>query len=342
MIAMSLLQLLLDIVFYPPIFQVLVVGLIVSLIIVVITIWFERKAAARVQRRLGPYHVSPQLGGLLQPLADLVRYAFQEPIIPRTVDAAIFVVAPVVAAVLSIIPLGAVPFTSNPAYWPIPMENSLLIALALSTVAPLFIVLTGWASNNKFAVIGGVREAFMITAYELIAIVAMLAPAATLSTFNMVDIVEAQASLTWFILLNPLAFIAAFLAVVMSTSGFPYEIPESENEVVAGPYSEYSGILYGVNMGANYLRRFALSILIAILFLGGWLPVQPGDGLVAGYLIPTIVVLAKALIVMLVASFLRAVYARFRLDQALEGAWKYVFPLALIGLGLGIIENLLL
>ncbi|MCE4599910.1 MAG: NADH-quinone oxidoreductase subunit NuoH [Desulfurococcales archaeon] len=335
---MSLVEVLASIVFYPPIYQLVIVGLIVTLGVVIIILWFERKATARVQRRLGPYHVAPKLAGMPQLLADLLRYAFQEIIIPRTVDRGVFITAPIIATVLSILPIAVVPFTSIPDYWPIPMDYSVLVALAISTVSPIFLVLAGWASNNKFSIIGGVREAFIITAYELIAILSILSVSAATLSFNFIDIVNAQMNTAWFIILNPIAFMAAFLAVLMSTSGFPFEIPESENEVVAGPFTEYSGILYGLNMGAAYMKRFAFSIILAVAFLGGWSPLTPGEGILYGYLLPSIVVIIKAFILMMVFSFLRSVYGRYRLDQALQGAWRLVFPMALIGFGIGIIE----
>jgi len=327
---------------WAPLWQLIVLGLAIPLGIVVAILWIERKMTARVQRRIGPLHVSPQVGGALQLIADLLRYSFQEVIIPRTVDRGAFIVAPLAAMVLTIVPVVAMPFTSNPEYWPIPMDYSLLIALALVTVSPIFLVLAGWASNNKFSIIGGMREAFMITAYELVAILAFLSAAAATGTFNLVEIVEAQKATLWFALLNPLAFLAAFTATLMATSGFPFEIPESEHEVVAGPFTEYSGLLYGINMGAAYLKRFIFSLLIALVFLGGWSPVEPGEGFIAGYLIPSIVVVAKAAALMAVFSFFRSVYGRYRLDQALDLAWKVLFPLALAGFGLALLEGALI
>lgn len=335
---MNVVEVIVKIITWPPLWQLVVLGLIAPLAVVIGILWFERKTAARVQRRFGPLHVSPRIGGALQLVADLMRYAFQEVIIPRTVDKGVFLAAPLTALVLSIVPLVAVPFTSISRYWPIPMDYSVLISLALSTVSAIFIVLAGWASNNKFSIIGGMREAYMITAYELMVILAILSTSAMTTSYNFVDVITAQAGGKWFILLNPLAFLAAFISVLMATSGFPFEIPESENEVVAGPFTEYSGLLYGINMGAAYIKRFVYSVFITLAFLGGWLPYQPGQGFINGYLIPSLVVIVKATILMAVFSFLRAVYGRYRLDQALDLAWKLLFPLALAGFGLGLLE----
>jgi NADH-quinone oxidoreductase subunit H len=340
--AVSLAEALAALIGWPPVWQVLIIGFIGSLGVSVIAVWFERKAAARVQRRIGPYWASPRLGGLLHLVADMVRYAFQYPIIPRTVDFMPYLAAPMIGMIIALLPLAVIPFTSNPQYWPLPpsaMEYSLLIALAITTLPPIFIIAAGWASNNPFAVIGGVREAFIIVAYELIAILGILGAAAAVGSFNLVEIVEAQSGVMWLALLNPIAFLAAFIAIVMSTSAFPFEIPESEAEVVAGPFTEYSGLLYALNMGGAYMRRFALSILVVLAFLGGWHPLTPGEGLLWGYIAPSLVVVAKAVVLVLAISFLRAVYGRYRLDQALDIAWKILLPLALAGIALGLIES---
>ncbi len=334
----------LKIIFWPPIYQyVIVPGLIASLLVVITILWFERKAAARVQMRIGPYNVSPKLKGYLQLIADLVRYAFQEIVVPRTADAAAFLLAPLLLLIFTLLPLVAIPVSPLEWTWPIPMKYSVLVALALSVLSPIFLILMGWASNNRFATIGGIREAFLITAYELVAVLSILSVSAALRTFDFVEIVEAQQGFKWLILYNPLAFLAGLIAILMSTSGFPFEIPEAEHEIVAGPFTEYTGIVYGLNMGAAYMKRYALSVLLVLAFLGGWAPYTPpaNAGYVAGYLIPSIIVVVKAAILMAVMSFLRAVYGRYRIDQALDVGWRLIFTLALLGLGLGLLQGYL-
>lgn len=327
-------------VFWPPFFQLVVIpGLLAALGLVILILWFERKAAARVQMRVGPLYVSPQLGGLLQLVADLFRYMMQEIIVPRRVDRAVFISAPLAGLVISVLPLVAIPVSPLPETWPIPMDYSVLISLALTTLSPIFIVAAAWASNNKFAVIGGMRESYLITAYEVTAIASLLSAAVMAGSVNAVEVVEAQSGWKLFALLNPLAFVAALIAVLMATSGFPFEIPEAENEIVAGAFTEYSGLMYGVNMGSAYIRRYVYSVLIALFFLGGWKPLdpQPGAGILWGYILPALVVVAKASVIMAFLSFLRAVYGRYRIDQALDVAWRVVFPLTLAGFGLSIL-----
>jgi NADH-quinone oxidoreductase subunit H len=332
------LETLLYIIAYPPLWQVLIVGFVGALLVAMVAIWFERKAAARVQRRIGPYWASPRLGGFMTIVADMIRYVTQQVIIPFTVDRLAFIVTPVAVLVITILPLAFVPLSPHEIYWPVAsMEYSLLIALALTTLPPLLTVVLGWASSNKFSVIGSLRESYVITAYELVAILALLAPAAATLSFNIAYIVEAQHPIKWFAILNPLAFLAAFLAILMSTSAFPFEIPESEHEVVAGPYTEYSGILYALNMGGGYIRRFIYAMLVALVFLGGWAPYTPGSGPLTGFIVPSLIVLIKACLIVFAMSFLRSVYGRYRLDQALDAAWRLALPLALLGLGWSIV-----
>ncbi len=333
-----------ELIFWPPIYQFIIIpGLVAALIVVISIIWFERKTAARVQMRYGPWEVSPRLAGYLQLFADLIRYSFQEVIIPKTVDVLPFLLSPLVALTLSLMPVVALPVSPLNWTWPISMKYSVLIASALSTLSPIFVVAMGWASNNRFSTIGSMRESFLITAYELSALIAFFSVVATTHSFNFVDIVNAQAHGKWFGLLNPIALLAAFIAVLISTSAFPFEISDAENEIVAGPFTEYSGLMYGVNMGSAYIKRWAMSVIIVLLFLGGWRPYIPpaNAGLVLGYLVPSLIVSAKAVIVMAIMSFLRAVYGRYRIDQALHLSWKYIFALSLIGFGLGILEGYL-
>ncbi|GAB6147668.1 NADH-quinone oxidoreductase subunit NuoH [Stetteria hydrogenophila] len=336
---MGIIGWLLGLAFWPPIFQLLLVpGLVTAMILVIIIIWFERKAAARVQMRVGPLYVSPRIGGALQLVADLIRFMTQEIIVPRGVDRAVFLGAPLVGLVVAMLPLVVVPVSPLPETWPVSMDYSVVATIALITLAPLFIVAAAWASGNKFAVIGGLRESYLTVVYEVPLVASLLSPAALVGSLNVADVVEAQSGGKWFALLNPLAFLAAVIATLMATSGFPFEIAEAESEVVAGAFSEYSGLMYGLNMGATYIRRYVNSTLIALFFLGGWKPLdpQPGSGVFYGYLLPSLVVVSKAAILMAAMSILRAVYGRYRLDQALDLGWRIVFPLSLSGFGLSL------
>ncbi|MEM2810287.1 MAG: NADH-quinone oxidoreductase subunit NuoH, partial [Candidatus Korarchaeum sp.] len=256
--------------FEPYIFIPLVFpGLITAFVLLLIIIWLERKIAAKVQLRYGPLYVLKPLGGIIQTIADLLRYLFQEPIVPREVDKLAFLMTPVFLFGLAYLPVVAIPV--SPTYYAFRSDFSLLIVMALTTLAPIFTVVMGWASNNKFSLIGGVREGYLVISYEVPMFLSALAMAILYNSLDLVEIAEAQKVL-WGFLINPVAALNMLLLMYMSTSKFPFEIPEAESEIVAGPYTEYSGIIYGLVMGASYVKLYVLSLLYSILFLGGWNP----------------------------------------------------------------------
>ncbi|MEM2542462.1 MAG: complex I subunit 1 family protein, partial [Candidatus Korarchaeum sp.] len=235
-----------------------------------------------------------------------------------------FLMTPVLLFGLSYLPLVAIPV--SPTYYAFRSDVSLLIVLALTTLAPIFTVVMGWASNNKFSLIGGVREGYLAISYEIPIFLSALSMAILYNSLDLVEIAEAQRGL-WGVFLNPIAAINMLLLMYMSTSRFPFEIPEAESEIVAGPYTEYSGIIYGLVMGASYVKLYVLSLVYSILFLGGWNPLPSTDPLVAGA-----VLFSKAFLLVALGAFLRAVYPRFRIDQAIGICWKIAFPLSLISI----------
>ncbi|RDD53929.1 MAG: NADH-quinone oxidoreductase subunit NuoH [Candidatus Korarchaeota archaeon NZ13-K] len=311
--------------FEPYIFIPLVFpGLIAAFILLLIIIWLERKIAAKVQLRYGPLYVLKPLGGVIQTVADLLRYLFQEPIIPKGVDRIAFLMTPVFLFGLAYLPLVAIPV--SPTYYAFRSDVSLLLVLALTTLAPIFTVLMGWASNNKFSLIGGVREGYLVISYEIPMFLSALSMALLYNSLDLVEIAEAQRRI-WGALLNPVAALTMLLLMYMSTSRFPFEIPEAESEIVAGPYTEYSGIIYGLVMGASYVKLYVLSLVYSILFLGGWNPLPSNDAILAGTIL-----FIKAFLLVAIGAFLRAVYPRFRIDQAIGIGWKIAFPLSLISI----------
>lgn len=307
-------------VFIPLVFP----GLIAAFVLLLIIIWLERKIAAKVQLRYGPLYVLKPLGGIIQTVADLLRYLFQEPIVPREADKLAFLMTPVLLFGLAYLPVIAIPI--SPDYYAFRSDVSLLIVMALTTLAPIFTVLMGWASNNKFSLIGGVREGYLVVSYEVPMFLSALSIAILYNSLDLIEIAEAQKGL-WGIVLNPVAALNMLLLMYMSTSKFPFEIPEAESEIVAGPYTEYSGIIYGLVMGASYVKLYVLSLVYSILFLGGWNPLPMNHPLVAGSLL-----FVKAFLLVALGAFLRAVYPRFRIDQAISIGWKIAFPLSLISI----------
>ncbi|MEM5874083.1 MAG: NADH-quinone oxidoreductase subunit NuoH [Acidilobaceae archaeon] len=323
--------------------NVIVVGLTGSAVLSALTIWFERKATARVQRRVGPLWISRPIGGLLQPLADLVRIAFQTPVIPREAHVAVFVLLPILSFVTSIFPLFVLPMTSVEVYAPLSSTDfTLLLAVAIMVLSSLTIIAMGWASGNKFAMIGSLRESYILITYEVLILASVITAIALVGSFDAIEVVEFQKRYLWLVLLNPLGFLILLLAIMLASSTFPFEIAESESEVVAGPYTEFSGLLYVFSMASVYVKRYTYSIITSIVYLGGWTPLEPQEGLLSGLVMPTLVVSAKAVPIMFLMSFMRSVYGRLRLDQALDLAWRVLVPLALVAIAWSIFLRFIL
>ncbi len=319
---------LLNVIFQPYVFVPLVFpGIMVTFLLLLVIIWLERKMAAKVQLRYGPLYVLKPLGGAIQTVADLLRYLFQEPIIPRTVDKVAFIFTPALLFGAAYLPTIVIPV--SPTFYAFRSDLSLLIVLALSTLAPIFTIVMGWASNNKFSLIGGVREGYLVISYEIPMFLSALSMAVLYGSLDLVEIAEAQRGI-WGIFLNPVAAITMLVLMYMSTSKFPYEIPEAESEIVAGAYTEYSGILYGLVMGASYVKLYVLSLVYSILFLGGWNPIP--SFMANDPLLPGVILFIKAFILIAIGAFLRAVYPRFRIDQALDIGWKMALPMSILSI----------
>ncbi len=298
-------------------------GLATALVTVLLVIWLERKIAARVQMRVGPYYVAPRVHGALQLVADGMRFFFQEVIVPLTAGRG-FLLAPALALAFTAAAFAVIP--GGPGVVGFKTDYSLLVALAALSLTPPLVLLMGWASNNKFAVLGSAREALLTASYEPLLFMSALAAAVMYGTLDLVAAVEAQARLGVVgLALNPLAALLFFVAMMAATDRIPFDIVMGEQEIVHGPYTEYSGVAYGVVMGLDYVKLYALSLLYANLFLGGWLPFN--DPL-AG----SLVLYVKALAVMAAAVFLRGVYGRLRLDHALDALWSKLFPLAVVSI----------
>ncbi|HDD68747.1 MAG TPA: NADH-quinone oxidoreductase subunit NuoH [Candidatus Korarchaeota archaeon] len=332
----DLLKLILDLLFSPWLFVPLIFpGLITVFLLILFIIWFERKIAAKVQLRYGPLYVLKQLGGAIQLVADLLRYLFAEPIVPEQTDKLAFVLGPIFLFAVSYIPSITIPVSSS--FYAIRSDIGLLISLGLLTFGPAIVLVIGWASNNKFSLIGGLREGYLTMAYEIPLFISALSMAALYGTMDLVEMVEVQSGWTWGIILNPLAAITFLILSFMSTSRFPFEIVEAESEIVMGPFTEYSGILYGLTMGASYAKFYVLCLLFSIMFLGGWQPVP--SFLSWSPVLPGVILLIKSLVIMAFGVFLRSVYPRYRIDQALKMGWHMILPLSIgsVFLSLGLI-----
>ena len=214
-------------------------------------------------------------------------------------------------------------------------ELTLLVVLALMTIAPIFILMMGWASDNKFSFIGSLREGYLIMAYEIPFFISVLAMALLYNTLNLVEVVGAQTKGLWGFILNPIAAFTFLVCIFMMTARYPFDVTEADTELVIGPATEYSGIMFGLSMGYAYVKLYTLSLLFSYLFLGGWYPlIWP---LTLHPILPGLIVFFKAFIIMVVGVFMRSVYPRFRIDQILRIGWKEMFILSLASLTLSVI-----
>lgn len=324
--------------FIPLIFP----GLVTVMVALIGLIWFERKLTAKVQLRYGPYYIMKRLGGIIQLVADLIRYLFQEFIVPKDVDKKVFILSPIILFTLTLLPIVAIPLSAT--YTAVHSDLTMLLLPTLSTLSPLIVILIGWSSNNKWSFIGSLREGYMLMSYEIPMFISILSMAVAYNSLSLIQVVQNQAGVGWGLILNPIAAITFFGSLLMTSSRFPFDISEAESEIVVGPYTEYSGIFFIFCLGAPYIKLYVYSLFFSEVFLGGWnpliLPSSWGPTITA--IVYGLVVLIKAGFVMALAVFMRTAFGRFRIDQALKLGWhrlfvlsiiSVVFSLVLVGLG---------
>ncbi len=313
-------------------------GLVTILVIVIVIIWLERKIAAKVQMRFGPLWVSKKIGGALQSLADLLRYSFQEVIIPEKADKLAFILAPGLMFAFATIALIFIPV--GPYYSALfPSYYTILFSLALIIITPIFAITVGWASDNKFSFIGALREGFLLISYEVPFLLSVVSMIIIFHTYDYISAVQSQLSFLPGIILNPIAALTMLIVMIRTTGRFPFDITEADSELVLGLYTEYSALFFGVGMATPYVELYNFSLIFSLLFLGGWWPftlnvMNP----IYGLILPGIIVVIKAFIVMAILVFLRAVYPRYRLDQAVRSGWSYVLLLSIVSVILSVGE----
>ncbi len=292
----------------------------------------ERKVLARIQVRIGPNRAGPY--GLLQPLADGIKLLFKESIIPARADKVIFVLAPLVTVIPALVINAVLPwgrtvtvFGRQVTLYVADINVALLYIMAIGSIAVYGITLAGWSSNNKYALLGGLRAAAQMISYELALGLSLLGPVLLAGSLSLVDIVEAQRSM-WYIVYQPLAAFIFFITGVAELNRAPFDLPEAEQELTAGYHTEYSGMKFALFYMAEYVKMITVSALFAVLFLGGYL--GPGER-VYPWLGPLYLVL-KILLGLFVLIWFRATLPRFRYDQLMRLGWKVLFPLALLNL----------
>jgi len=291
-------------------------------------VYFERKLTARVQWRVGPLEVCRPIRGLIQALADGIRFFFQEVIVHREAHRPYYIQLPILAFIPVLIPIMFIPAGNVVG---IRSDYAIQLVVAFLALISITIVVIGWASNSRFAYVGSVREAFMYFAYEVPFVIAVISMIFLYGSGNPYVAVEKQSIPGVF--LNPIAFIVYIISMLMATSRLPFEIPEADQEIAFGPFVEYSGILFGLVMTLAYEKLYIMALLFTILFLSGW----SGPYIwIIGDLSHVLWLLLKTVIAISIIVIVRSIYARYRLDQALKLGWSSILGLSLVGLVLGV------
>jgi NADH-quinone oxidoreductase subunit H len=281
-------------------------------------IWVERRLLALWQDRYGPNRVGPF--GLGQILADSVKLFFKEDWVPPFADKPVFILAPAIIVATALISFAVVPFA--PGFVVADLDIGVLFLLAMSSLGVYSVVLAGWASNNKYSLLGGFRAAAQMLSYEVFMGLSLLGVVILAGSFRLTHIVEAQRGL-WFVVPQFLGFVLFLIAGVAETRRLPFDLAEAESELIAGFHSEYSGMKFGMFFVGEYIGVILISATITLLFFGGWLgPILP----------PPVWFAIKTMFFICLFILLRAGLPRPRFDQLMSWGWKVMLPLALVNL----------
>ena len=305
----------------------LIIVLGVLLLVAGWLVWAERKLLGRLQVRLGPNRAGRF--GWLQPLADIIKMLTKEDTMPRGADRMIFLYAPAVVAVTTLLIFAVVPFadTLTIAGQTIPMvvtdfNVALLYVFALFAIGVYGVALGGWASNSKYSLLGGIRGAAQMISYELPLVLSLVPVVMLAGSFSLVDIVNAQSRYP-FILVQPVSFVIFFLSAAAEIKRIPFDLPEAENELVAGYHTEYSGMRFGLYFLGEYISLVVLGSMVAVFFWGGWR---------GPFLPPLVWFIIKVWIIIFIMIWMRGTLPRLRYDQLMHVTWKVLIPVALLNI----------
>lgn len=326
-----------------------IVIVILGLLLVVLNlVYAERRISAFIQNRIGPNRVGPF--GLLQGVADVVKLLLKEDIVPRAANKTIHDLAPVISitvalSVFAIIPIGdTITIAGTTIKLMIADVNvGILYIIGLTSLGVYGITLSGWSSNNKYSLLGGLRSSAQMISYELSLGLSIIAVLMIAGTLQLDEIVEAQAGWRWNILFQPIGFITFLVASFAETNRLPFDLPEAEPELVGGYHTEYSGIKFGLFFLAEYTNMIAASAVVTTLYLGGWqFPYLQTFGLSDLWvsIIQILTFITKVSLVLFFFIWVRWTIPRFRYDQLMRVGWKVMLPLSLVnvlGTGIGIL-----
>jgi NADH-quinone oxidoreductase subunit H len=318
----------------------IVVALVVVMTTLAYLVLIERKVLARIQYRVGPNRVGPW--GLLQPLADLLKFLAKEDVTPDTPNKILFTIAPLLSFVPALMTLAVIPFGGHVnvfgreiGLYITTLNVGLLYVFALGSLEVYGVVMAGWASNSKYALIGGLRSAAQMISYELALTLSVVGVLIQAGTLDLQQIVQQQSG-TYFGFIprwyafwyQPLGFLIFFISAVAETNRVPFDLPEAETELVAGYHTEYSSIKFAIFFVAEYAAMFAVSSLGTTLFLGGW----NGPGAHSIPLLGVVYFALKAGALLFMYIWLRGTLPRFRYDQLMQFGWKFLVPMALLNI----------
>lgn len=294
----------------------------------------ERRVLARLQHRMGPNRVGPF--GLLQPIADAIKSIFKEDIVVSAADKFVFYLAPLVSITFALTAFGAIPAGPPGSYfgydpWIMDLDVGLLFVFATTSIGVYGIFLAGWASNSKYSLMGGLRSSAQLISYELGLGLSVLGVIMITGTLNLREIVNWQADATILLILQPVAFVTFLISAIAEVNRTPFDLPEAEQEIVAGYMTEYSSIKWALFQMAEYVNMLTASAFMSTLFLGGWRGPQVLDYVIPGISqVPFVWLIAKMALFMFLFMWLRGTLPRMRYDQLMRFGWIWLFEIALL------------
>nr|YP_009630145.1 NdhA [Euphorbia tirucalli]YP_010559541.1 NADH-plastoquinone oxidoreductase subunit 1 [Euphorbia alluaudii]QBO27190.1 NdhA [Euphorbia tirucalli]UED20980.1 NADH-plastoquinone oxidoreductase subunit 1 [Euphorbia alluaudii] len=314
----------------------LVLGITISILVIV---WLEREISAGIQQRIGPEYAGPL--GVLQALADGTKLLFKENLFPSRGDTHLFSIGPSIAVISTLVSYSVIPFGYH--FVLTDLNIGVFLWIAISSIAPIGLLMSGYGSNNKYSFLGGLRAAAQSISYEIPLTICVLAISLLSNSSSTVDIVEAQAKSGfwgWNLWRQPIGFLIFFISSLAECERLPFDLPEAEEELVAGYQTEYSGIKFGLFYIASYLNLLVSSLFVTVLYLGGWNICIPYIFVheffeinnISGVVGPTIgifITLVKTYLFLFISITTRWTLPRLRMDQLLNLGWKFLLPISL-------------